>query len=154
MDVPRALEACRSAVAAEPRNPRLHYQLARVLTYSGDADGAWRHRVIAAEAGYPSALFVIGYQKAFPPKGGPAEVCAGADLIRHSARAGAFAAQVGYVAAVLEGPFRPCTAPDERAELRQFLDAARKGADGYFETLLVKSLGRELDAWLPRNGGG
>jgi hypothetical protein len=144
VDVPRAVQACEAALATEPANPRLHYQLARVLTYAGDRQGAQRHRQIAAAAGYPSALFLLGYQKAYPTDGA-ADRCGGAALLQMSARAGALASQVALVSGVLDGTLRDCSAAGDRAELGRFLDHASKGAEGYFETLLVKNLVRDLE---------
>lgn len=143
MDISRARSACRAAVAEDPGNPRLHYQLGRVLGYAGDAEGAWRHREIAADAGYPAAIFVVGYGKAFLDDD-EANLCEGAALMRESARAGAFAGQVGFVSAVLEGRFDDCASEIDEAELREFLMAAEAGAGPYYESLLVKSLQREL----------
>jgi hypothetical protein len=154
IDLPRATRICRADLARDPQNPRLKYQLARLLDYARDTAGASALRVQAAEAGYPSALFIVGYRKAFPtaviaagaPGADPltAERCAGAALIRAAALAGAFAAQVGYVSAALDGSLPVCGGAEGRAGLGAMLTAARAGAQGYSETLLVSNLMREV----------
>ena len=60
-DLPAAVQACEAAIAADPENPRLHYQLARAYGYSGLGKKAlpWRARSVAA--GYPQSLFVVGF---------------------------------------------------------------------------------------------
>jgi hypothetical protein len=58
-DFPGAIAACRSAVERDPGNPRLQYQLARVLGYSGQGKLAMPHRAkavegrIAGQIGFP-----------------------------------------------------------------------------------------------------
>ena len=60
MDFDGAIEACEAAVAADPDNPRLQYQLARVYVYSGQGEKAEPHMEAATAAEYPQALFVNG----------------------------------------------------------------------------------------------
>ena len=62
-DVPAAegIAACLEAVAADPDNPRLHYQLGRVYYYDGQTAEAIPHLETAAAAGYRQAEFVLGY---------------------------------------------------------------------------------------------
>ena len=61
MDKPAAIAACQRAVAADPDNPRLNYQLGRAYGYSGRGEEAMPYRLKALEADYPQSLFVIGY---------------------------------------------------------------------------------------------
>ena len=51
----------REAVAADPENPRLNYQLGRAYGYSGMGEEAMPYRLKALEKDYPQSLFVIGY---------------------------------------------------------------------------------------------
>ena len=61
MDFDRAIEACEAAVALDPENPRLRYQLARAYGYSGQGEKAYPHRAAAIAWDYPQSLFVNGY---------------------------------------------------------------------------------------------
>lgn len=141
IDVPKAIKACRAAIAKEPANPRFHYQIARLLGYAGDEASAHSERLIAARAGYPSALYVLGFQRAFAKTGG--DLCGGAALMRRSADLGAFAGQVGYANYQLAGKFAACPALADKPALTALLGAAAKGTKGHFEDLLVASLQRE-----------
>lgn len=60
MDPKTALPACRAAVAAEPNNLRLQYQLARALEVDGNDPEAFAAYLAAAEAGYPAAMNGVG----------------------------------------------------------------------------------------------
>ena len=61
MDLPAAIQACRTDLAQDPQNPRLQYQLARALTYNGRVTEALPIIEQALSAGYPQAIFVTGY---------------------------------------------------------------------------------------------
>ncbi|MCB1625311.1 MAG: hypothetical protein KDI32_12040 [Pseudomonadales bacterium] len=61
MDLVAAEQACRDAVASDARRARSQYHLGRVLYYSGKVDESLQHLTIAADAGYPQAIFVLGY---------------------------------------------------------------------------------------------
>lgn len=142
IDVPVAIAACRRAIAGEPANPRFHYQIARLLNYAGDDGGARSERLVAAVAGYPAALFVLGYQLAFARTA--ADRCGGAALIRRSADEGAFAGQVGLATHQLDGTLIGCQASADKATLARFLISAKGSSHGYFEEQLVASLAREV----------
>jgi hypothetical protein len=61
VDLEAARLACEAAVAEDPDNPRLNYQLARVNGYAGRHDEGQPYRDAALRAGYPQSLFVVGY---------------------------------------------------------------------------------------------
>ncbi len=61
MDLAAAESACRAAVANDSRRARSQYHLGRVLYYSGKVEESLQHLGIAADAGYPQAIFVLGY---------------------------------------------------------------------------------------------
>jgi hypothetical protein len=144
IDLDRAIAICTADIAADPANPRLHYQLGRVYGYKGEMAKAMEHRKAAAEGGYPVAVFVLGYVKLF---GDPQlrDPCGGAALIAHAARLGAYAGQVGYPAYTFAGLFKDCGLKPTRTQFLNDLAAARKQARGQFENLLVDSLTREAD---------
>lgn len=147
IDLPAAIAACEAAVAADESNPRLRYQLGRVLAYAGRGEESKPHREAAVAADYPQAVFVVGFIRLFGLNAEPQDTCGGAELIRRSARLGRLAGEVGFVAYTLAGRFEHCAVPKDLAEMRGFLAAAktRAGRD-YYQGLLIESLQRELDA--------
>ena len=155
IDLPAAIAACREAVAEDPDNPRLNYQLGRVYGYSGDHAQGDPYRAVALRAGYPQALFVYGYIRLDDWDGRGADPCYGGELIRRSAEAGRFAGLVGFVHYALEGRFQDCPRYPrvEPSELRAFLKRAEASADGYYQRLLVEALEGRLDeAFGPTSG--
>ncbi|QMW21730.1 hypothetical protein [Sandaracinobacteroides saxicola] len=147
VDLARAIPACQAAVAADPANPRLNYQLARTLGYAGRGAEAGPYRDAAVKADYPQALFVVGFITLFGLNAVPADPCRAADLIRRSALKGRLAGQLGFPAYALAGRFKGCPTPIVKSEMQAFVEAAAKtvGTD-YFQGLLVESLRRELAA--------
>lgn len=61
IDPPAALQACRSAVAAQPEVARLRYQLGRAQQASGDLPAAYASFSAAAAAGHVRALNALAY---------------------------------------------------------------------------------------------
>jgi tetratricopeptide (TPR) repeat protein len=147
IDLPAAIAACQAAVKADPTNPRLNYQLGRVLGYSGRGSEALGNRAAAVDANYPQALFVIGYITMLGVNQQPKDVCRGAELIRRSALAGRLAGQLGFPKYVLAGDFDACPVRKDVAEMRGFVAAARQLMKGeYYQTLLADSLEAALAA--------
>jgi TPR repeat protein len=147
MDLPRAIEACRAAVQADPENPRLNYLLGRTLGYSGRGAEGIPNREKAIAANYPQALFVIGYMSMTGMNQQPKDLCRGAELIRRSAQQNRIAGQLGFVYYVLRGDFKDCAVRKDKAEMLGFLAAARKNAAGdYYQTLLADKLEEDLRA--------
>jgi hypothetical protein len=147
IDLPKAIAACEAAVRAEPGNPRLNYQLARVYGYSGQGEKALPYRKAATEGDYPQALFVVGYITLLGMNKQPQDTCAGAELIRRSAHQGRLAGQLGFVHYVVTGRFDACPVKKDVAELRGFLEAAKTQVGGeYYQSLLVEQLERQLQA--------
>ena len=142
MDTEAAIEACRAAVAADPDNPRLNYQLARAYGYSGQHEAGQPYRDAALAAGYPQSLFVVGYIRVTGWDGRGADPCYGGELIRRSAHAGRYAGLVGFPHYALQGAFEGCEAYPEidTAEMLGFLETAGERADGFYQGLLVEQL--------------
>lgn len=134
-----AIAACQAAVAADPHNPRLNYQLARTLGYSGRGDEAQVFRDRAVEGDYPQALFVVGFVY-LTGQGAPKDACKAAPLIRRSAQAGRFAGLVGYPHYMVTGAFSACPqAVIDKAELLGFLESARTHGENndYYRGILI-----------------
>jgi hypothetical protein len=85
MDMPAAEAACRKAVADYPAHARSNYQLGRVIYYAGRGKESLPYLQVAADAGYPQAIFVLGYIQTIEGDGVPIDYCAAADLWQRSA---------------------------------------------------------------------
>lgn len=147
-DFPGTIAACRSALERDPENPRLHYQLARVLGYSGQGKLAMPHRLRAIEARYPQALFVNGFLYLSGLNENPKDVCRAGELMRASAVEGRLAGQVGYPYYLLKNTFAGCPGSQaDKTELLGFLDAAQQqvGSD-FYQGLLIDLLRTEVNA--------
>jgi hypothetical protein len=138
VDTARAIEACRAAVAADPKNPRLNYQLARALGYAGRGREAAANRQAAVDGNYPQALFVVGYIHLFGLNDAERDPCKAAALIRRSADAGRLAGLLGYPAYLLDGKFEGCPANLPRSELLGYLERARPMIGGNFYAGLLR----------------
>lgn len=150
IDLPAAIAACEAAVKADPKNPRLNYQLARVYGYSGVGEKAIPYRAVAVDADYPQALFVVGYLHLMGLNKQPQDTCRAGELIRRSAQQDRLAGQVGFVRWALEGRFDGCPVPRDPAEMRGFLEAARKHAGSdFYKTLLIDVLEEQVRARAP-----
>ena len=149
MDFAGAAEACEAAVAADPANPRLRYQLARVYGYSGQGEKAYPHREAAIAADYPQALFVNGYLHFLGINKARKDICRAGSLFRRSAQYGRLAGQVGFTRYALDGVFEGCDVTIDPRELMTFLQAAEKTNTGYYESMLIGMLKQEINARWP-----
>jgi TPR repeat protein len=107
MDMAAAEKACRAAVAAYPAHARSNYQLGRVLYYDGRAEESLPYLRRSAEAGYPQAIFVLGYIQTIED-GVPEDVCAAAELWQQSAALDHPWTAVFLITGYLEGQFESC----------------------------------------------
>lgn len=149
IDLPAAIAACEVAVAREPSNPRLRYQLGRVYGYSGQGEKGVVHREAAVAGDYPQALFVIGYLHLDGLNKATKDPCRAAELIHRSALFGRLAGLVGYPMWVMEGRFAGCPTAQDPQQLREFLDEAEKSSSDFYVDSLVTELRRKLAGWRP-----
>ena len=149
MDFPKVIAACEAAVAEDPDNPRLRYQLGRVYGYSGQGEKAVEHRQIAIAANYPQALFVNGYLHLLGLNKARKDICRAGELMRQSAIYGRLAGQVGFPRYATQGLFDDCAVQKDAAEMLQFLDAAAEQAEGYYQSMLVETLREDVKARWP-----
>lgn len=142
MDKPAAIEACLKAVASDPDNPRLNYQLARAYAYSGLHEESDPYRIKALNAGYPQSLFVIGYIRLEGWDGRGSDACYGGELIRRSAHAGRFAGLVGFPHYFQMGKFENCEEYPkiDKDEINGFLEKAQESTDDYYHLILIDNL--------------
>ncbi|HEY6640933.1 hypothetical protein [Povalibacter sp.] len=146
VDLPKAIAACQADLQKDPQNPRLLYQLARSLVYSGRTAEGLTFIDKSAELKYPQAMFVSSLLYLDGSFGAPKDVCRAARLIRESAIYGRLAGQVGYPARFIEGRFDECSPRTDYDELVVFLQAVLDSKPDYYKTLLAESLLRELKA--------
>ncbi|MFN7175423.1 MAG: hypothetical protein ACK4MX_00890 [Thermaurantiacus sp.] len=145
VDLPAAIAACQAAVEADPGNPRLNYQLGRVLAYAGRGQESRPFRDAAIAGDYPQALFVVGFITLFGLNEQPQDSCRAADLVRRSALAGRQAGEIAFVHWALEGRFDGCPTPQDRDEMARFLQSARDTSGGeFFQGLLIDRLEADL----------
>ena len=135
------IAACREAVASDPDNPRLNYQLGRVLYYDGQTDKAIPHLEQAAAAGYRQAEFVLGYVYDGGRNGAEDNVCRTEALWLSSARHGRLAALVSYPHHVVRGRFDDCEIQADELEMMNFLEQG----EGAQTRLLPDGTGRRPD---------
>ena len=150
IDLPAAIAACELAVARDPANPRLRYQLGRVYGYSGQGEKGFEHREAAVATNYPQALFVIGYLHLEGMNKARKDACRAAELIHRSALYGRFAGLVGYPMWVMQGRFAGCSAPQDSKEMQGFLDEAAAQTSDFYKQSLIGELRSKLAAWTPR----
>lgn len=146
MDKPAAIAACEVAVAADPENPRLRYQLGRAYGYSGLGEKSFVHRKIAIAADYPQALFVNGYLHLLGENKAEKDPCRAGELLRRSAQYGRLAGQIGFPKWTLEGAFKGCAVKQDPAELLSFLEAADQQTGDFYTEVAIDLLKRQVQA--------
>lgn len=144
IDLPTTIQACERAVAAEPANFRVRYQLARVLFYAGQNERAVATMHAAADGGYAQAQFVFGTFIDRGREGAPTDICLTEQYWRKSAAGGRQAARVAYVRHSLRGRFKGCSNSATQDELADLLGTAADSAKNYYERLLIEDLATEL----------
>ena len=144
MDKPAAIAACQRAVAADPDNPRLNYQLGRAYGYSGRGKEAMPYRLKALEADYPQSLFVIGYLYSIGRTIEP-DICKTSELWQRAARYRRLAALVALPRHSLRGDFDACGPAIPPEDLRAYLNGAKSQSSDYYVGMLVDDLLAEVD---------
>lgn len=117
MDRPAAEKACRAAVDAYPAHARSNYQLGRVLYYDGRAEESLPYLRRASDAGYPQAIFVLGFIQTYAEDGIPIDYCAAAKLWERSAALDHPWTGVFMVSEYLKGHFAECDVTLSDADL-------------------------------------
>ena len=152
MDKPAAIAACQQAVAADPDNPRLNYQLGRAYGYSGRGEEAMPYRLKALEADYPQSLFVIGYLYSIGRTIEP-DICKTYQLWQRAARYRRLAALVALPRHSLRGDFEACGPVIPPEDLRAYLNEAKARSNDYYVGMLVDDLLAEVDERYPAEPG-
>ncbi len=147
VDQDAAIAACQQDLSADPDNPRLTYQLARVYFYNGRTQDAVSTITRAAEAGYRQAQFVLGALIANNRPDAPTDICEAERWWALSARAGRQAARVSYVRHVTKELFDGCTLHASVESMENFLAQARERGGNYYFELLLADLTEDLAAY-------
>jgi TPR repeat protein len=145
MDKPAAIAACREAVAADPENPRLNYQLGRAYGYSGMGEEAMPYRLKALEQDYPQSLFVIGYLYLIG-RTIDQDTCQALELWIRGAKYRRLAALVSLPRHYMQGDFDECGVEIPNADLRDYLEEADRLTSDYYQEMLIEELFEDLDA--------
>ncbi|MCW5572725.1 MAG: hypothetical protein KIT37_06805 [Steroidobacteraceae bacterium] len=146
IDLPAAIGACQAAVARDPQNPRLNYQLGRVYGYSGQGEKAAPYRDAALAADYPQALFVYGYLHLLGENKATRDVCLAGELLRRSALYGRIAGQIGFPFWSLKGEFAGCAVRQDYDEMLQFLSAADEQTGDFYQETAIELLQNAIKA--------
>ena len=152
MDKPAAIAACQQAVAVDPDNPRLHYQLGRAYGYSGRGEEAMPYRLRALEADYPQSLFVIGYLYSVGRTIEP-DICKTHELWQRAARYRRLVALVALPRHSLRGDFEACGPAIPPQDLRAYLNEAKAQSSDYYARMPVGDVLVEVDERSPTTVG-
>jgi hypothetical protein len=144
MDLPKAIAACEAQVKRAPQDLRALYQLARSLIYAGETARGVPLMKQAADSGDRQAQFVYGLLIDRGRPDAPRDICIAEKYWLQSARQGRQAARVTYVHHAVRGQFEGCKVEASHSEMRDFLVAAKKETENYYEGLLVDDLARSL----------
>jgi hypothetical protein len=144
MDLPKAIAACEAQVKRDPEDLRALYQLSRSLIYAGQTVRGVPLMKQAADAGDRQAQFVYGLLIDRARPDAPRDICVAEAYWLKSARQGRQAARVTYVHHALRGQFQGCKVEASRAEMREFLAAAKQESENYYEGMLIDDLARSL----------
>lgn len=144
MDKPAAIAACLAAVAKDPENPRLNYQLGRAFGYSDRGEEAMPYREKALAAEYPQSTFVIGYLHLIGVTI-EQDTCRAMELWLQSAKNRRLAALVSLPRHYLRGDFNGCGVEISDADLRDYLEEAKSVSADYYVGMLVDELMAKLE---------
>lgn len=140
-----AIAACHIAVEADAGNPRLNYQLGRAYGYSGRGDEAMPYRLKALEADYPQSTFVIGYLHLIGQTI-EQDTCRALRLWQRSAHYRRLAALIALPRHYLRGDFAECGVTISTADLRAYLNEAKKISDDFYVGMLADELMAKIPA--------
>jgi TPR repeat protein len=144
IDLPKARAACEADLAVQTGNPRLRYQLARILFYQGDTRRAVDEMRRAADLGYAQAQFVYGTFISKRRPDAPTDICLTEQYWLASAKGGRQAARVSYIRHFLKGKFEGCQIHASGDEMRRILETAAANATDFYERLLIEDLSERL----------
>ena len=143
MDTDAAIAACLKALADNPDNPRIQYQMGRAYGTAGQPADARPHLIAAAEAGYAQSQYVLGYLMVNGFQG-EKNACGALPLLVASADSGLLASLVALPYHVLRGDFDACGARPSPEALAGYLAQAPALTSDYYASLIIDELSRKL----------
>lgn len=133
-----AIDACRTAVKADPDNARLRYQLGRALFYRGQHPEAVEHLQMSADRRHRQAQFVLGllYTDGVPEVL-ERDACRALELWQDAAGRDHFAARVALGRDFARGAYGACPTRPDAAQVDAWLASARSESRDYYQQLLI-----------------
>ena len=147
MDTDLAIEACTLALAGNPDNSRLLYQMGRAYGTAGRGTDARPYLIAAAEAGYAQSQYVLGYLLVTGLQG-EKDTCGSLPWFVASAEAGLLASLVALPYHVLRHDFDDCDGVPSAEMLSNYLVRAPQNTNNYYALLLIDELSSKLEAAL------
>jgi hypothetical protein len=149
MDKEAAMAACHVALARDPENPRLNYQLGRTYGYSNRGEEAMPYRMKAVEHDYPQSLFVIGYLYLLG-RTIEQDSCKAMELWIRGAKYRRLAALIALPRHYMRGDFDACGVEIPPEDIRAYLEEAKLQSGGdYYVGLLAEDLLAEANRRFP-----
>jgi len=144
--MPRAERACRAAVAEDPRHARSHYHLGRVLFYQGKTEEGVAEVKIAADAGYPQAIFVLGFVSSKDVRKTDGDDCRAGELWLRGAALEHPWSGVHLVDKAVAGRFADCSFRLSATDLERYMRLAEDNITIAASAGRVESLRAKLNA--------
>ena len=145
IDLPKAIAACKAAVAAHPDVARFSYQLGRVLFYDNQVAPALVSFQRAADLDYRQAKFMMGMLMTRKYDGVSQDDCKVVQYWVAASEQHHANAEVSLVRDTLHGRFRNCPGVPTKEKMRAYLKDAKPQVD-YLGGFLVEDLQVQLDA--------
>lgn len=146
IDLPRAERACRTAIAVDPRHARSHYLLGRALFYQGKTEEGTAEVKIAADIGYPQAIFVLGYITSKDVRKSDGDDCRAGELWLRSAALEHPWSGFHLVDKAVSGGFTGCSFRLGAAELERYMRLAEDNITIAASVGRVEALRAKLNA--------
>jgi TPR repeat protein len=146
-DLDTAIQVCRADVARDPDNPRLVYNLGRVLFYDQQFAEGLKFIDKAAASGHRQSLFVAGLIYSRGSGGTSVDRCRATNLWLTAARGGHYGSTLTLAQRYLAGETRGCVNLSAK-DVQGLVDSVRKQPDAgnYFHRLLFDALDAGLAA--------
>src|SRR5262245_3421439 len=121
IDLPKAIAACKAAVAAHPDEARFSYQLGRVLFYDNQTAPALASFQRAADLNYRQAKFMLGLLMTRKYPGVPQDECKVVQYWTAASEQHHFNAEVSLVRDTMHGRFKACPNTPTKEKMRAYL---------------------------------
>jgi TPR repeat protein len=141
VDHSKAVAACQQAMADDPNNARVVYQLGRVLFYKKEWAEGFRYVEKAATMGHRQAMFVAGYiHTGATPEFLKADHCKSLAWWQQAAERGHYAGELSLSRNYLRGVYKSCNIKLDHAKIIAYLESAQKKTKDYYQIIFVEYL--------------